>query len=77
MQKSDGMNYAPKGKPSPVVKPGEFIIAAVALDQNLLITLYSRSGHTTLFRQRDFREAEAAVHIRLRPRLSPKPLDVG
>lgn len=35
MQKSYGMNYAPKGKPSPVVKPGEFIIAAVALDQNL------------------------------------------
>ncbi|WP_433939896.1 Gfo/Idh/MocA family protein [Paenibacillus lautus] len=32
MQKSDGMNYAPKGKPSPVVKPDEFIIAAVALD---------------------------------------------
>lgn len=32
MQKSDGMNYAPKGKPSPVVKPGEFIIVAVALD---------------------------------------------
>ncbi|WP_199615821.1 Gfo/Idh/MocA family protein [Paenibacillus alkalitolerans] len=32
MQKSDGMNYAPKGKPNPVVKPGEFIIAAVALD---------------------------------------------
>ncbi|WP_127596554.1 Gfo/Idh/MocA family protein [Paenibacillus lautus] len=32
MQKSDGMNYAPKVKPSPVVKPGEFIIAAVALD---------------------------------------------
>ena len=26
------MNYAPKGKPSPVVKPGEFKIAAVALD---------------------------------------------
>ncbi|AFC30197.1 dehydrogenase [Paenibacillus mucilaginosus 3016] len=32
MQKNDGMNYAPKGKPNPVVKPGEFIIAAVALD---------------------------------------------
>jgi predicted dehydrogenase len=32
MQKSDGMNYAPKGKPNPVVKAGEFIIAAVALD---------------------------------------------
>ena len=31
-QKSDGMNYAPQGKPNPVVKPGEFIIAAVRLD---------------------------------------------
>ena len=26
------MNYAPKGKPNPVVKPGEFIFAAVGLD---------------------------------------------
>jgi len=32
MQKSDGMNYAPVGKPSPVVNPGEFPFAAVALD---------------------------------------------
>ena len=32
MQKSDGMNYAPEGKPAPVVKPGEFPFAAVALD---------------------------------------------
>ncbi|CAM3004126.1 Gfo/Idh/MocA family protein [Rariglobus hedericola] len=31
-QKSDGMNYAPQGKPRPVVKPGEFIFAAVHLD---------------------------------------------
>lgn len=31
-QKKDGMNYAPKGKPAPVVNPGEFCIAAVALD---------------------------------------------
>lgn len=28
----DGMNYAPKGKPNPVVKPGEFVFSAVALD---------------------------------------------
>lgn len=28
----DGMNYAPKGKPAPVVEPGEFVFAAVALD---------------------------------------------
>lgn len=32
IQKSDGMNYAPKGKPNAVVKPGEFVFAAVALD---------------------------------------------
>lgn len=32
MNVSDGMNYAPKGKPEPVVKKGEFHIAAVALD---------------------------------------------
>src|ERR1043165_7835814 len=32
MSKSDGMNYAPQGKPSLVVEPGEFIFAATALD---------------------------------------------
>ncbi|MFB9324653.1 Gfo/Idh/MocA family protein [Paenibacillus aurantiacus] len=32
MTKNDGMNYAPKGKPNPVAGPGEFTIAAVALD---------------------------------------------
>jgi len=26
------MNYAPKGKPNPVVKPGEFVFSAIALD---------------------------------------------
>lgn len=30
--RSEGMTYAPKGKPSPVVKDGEFIFSAVALD---------------------------------------------
>ncbi|MBS5956261.1 MAG: Gfo/Idh/MocA family oxidoreductase [Clostridiales bacterium] len=29
---NDGMNYAPKGKPEPVVSKGTFCIAAVALD---------------------------------------------
>ena len=32
MKVSDGMNYAPKGKPTPVVKPGEFVFSAVRLD---------------------------------------------
>ena len=31
-QKSDGMNYAPEGKPAPVVEKGAFPFAAVALD---------------------------------------------
>ena len=29
---SNGMTYAPKGKPAPVVKPGEFIFSAAHLD---------------------------------------------
>ncbi|MBB3113067.1 putative dehydrogenase [Paenibacillus phyllosphaerae] len=32
MTNNDGMTYAPKGKPNPVVGPGEFTIAAIALD---------------------------------------------
>jgi len=32
MQKSDGMSYAPKGKPQPVCEAGEFVFSAVALD---------------------------------------------
>src|SRR5258706_14845140 len=32
VQKSDGMNYAPQGKPRPVVQPGEFVFAAAYLE---------------------------------------------
>lgn len=32
VQKADGMNYAPQGKPRPVVKAGEFVFAAAHLD---------------------------------------------
>lgn len=32
MAAGDGMNYAPVGKPKPVVGPGDFVLAAVALD---------------------------------------------
>ncbi len=31
-EKASGMNYAPPGKPNPVVKPGEFVFAAAHLD---------------------------------------------
>lgn len=32
MDRSNGMMYAPEGKPQPVCKPGEFVIAAMALE---------------------------------------------
>lgn len=32
MTVGDGMNYAPKSKPSPVCEPGEFLVAAIGLD---------------------------------------------
>lgn len=32
VQKADGMTYAPEGKSEKVVKPGEFVFAAIALD---------------------------------------------
>ncbi|WP_313774044.1 Gfo/Idh/MocA family oxidoreductase [Enterobacter huaxiensis] len=32
MNKNDGMHYAPVGKPQPVVREGEFVFAAAALD---------------------------------------------
>src|SRR5438132_9501461 len=32
MPAADGMTYAPEGKPAPVVKPGAFPFAAMALD---------------------------------------------
>lgn len=32
MSNANGMTYAPKGKPAPVVKSGEFVFAASALD---------------------------------------------
>ena len=32
MQRSDGMNYAPQGKPKPVVGANEFVFAATALE---------------------------------------------
>ena len=36
VQTADGASYAPKGKPNPVVKPGEFVIAAAHMDHGHL-----------------------------------------
>lgn len=35
--KADGMNYAPQGKPNPVVKPDEFTFAAAHLDHGHIV----------------------------------------
>ena len=32
MNRMDGMNYAPQGRPKPVVKPGEFVFSAAHID---------------------------------------------
>ncbi len=32
MERKEGMEYMPQGKPNPVVKPGEFVFAAMGLD---------------------------------------------
>lgn len=44
MSKSDGMTYAPKGKPSPVVQAGEFTFAAAHLDHG---HIYGQSNGLT------------------------------
>ncbi|MEK0315823.1 Gfo/Idh/MocA family protein [Cohnella sp. 56] len=68
VQKSDGMNYAPKGKPSPVVGAGEFVFAAVALDHGHIYGMangLSEAGATLKWvydRDRARAEALAAAH---------------
>ncbi|MBB6429247.1 Gfo/Idh/MocA family protein [Algisphaera agarilytica] len=37
MASNDGMNYAPTGKPDPVVEPGEFCFAVTAMDHGHII----------------------------------------
>ena len=32
MAQKDGMTYAAKGKPDPVVRPGEFVFSVIGLD---------------------------------------------
>jgi len=41
MNRSDGMNYAPEGKPKPVVASGEFQFAAVGLDHGHIFGMSS------------------------------------
>ena len=43
MKIPDGMTYAPKGKPCPVVKPGEFLFSAAHLDHGHIFLLSARS----------------------------------
>lgn len=62
MNSKDGMNYAPVGKPSPVVKSGEFIIAAIALDHGhiygMVNGLLEAGANIKWVYDRDFKRAE-------------------
>ncbi len=61
--KQDGMNYAPKGKPQPVVKENEFCIAAIALDHGHIYGMcngLTEAGATVKWvYDRDVKKAEA------------------
>ncbi|SFQ32024.1 Predicted dehydrogenase [Butyrivibrio proteoclasticus] len=63
MDKKDGMNYAPKGKPAPVVNKGEFVIAAIALDHGHIYGMCNgliEAGATLKWvYDRDVKKAEA------------------
>jgi len=63
MQASDGMNYAPKGKAKPVVKPGEFVFSAVRLDHghiNGMVNALTEAGGTLKYVwDRDPKKVEA------------------
>ena len=63
IQKSDGMNYAPQGKPRPVVGPGEFIFAAAHLEHGHIYGqcngLLEAGGELKLVYDQDPRKVEA------------------
>lgn len=63
MDRKDGMNYAPKGKPAPVAAPGEFVIAAIALDHGHIYGMCNglvEAGATLKWvYDRDIKKAEA------------------
>ena len=39
MSNSDGMKFAPVGKPAPVCNPGDFCFAAAGLDQAIALSV--------------------------------------
>ena len=52
MNVSDGMNYAPQGKPQPVVKPGEFVFSAAHIDHGHIYGMcngLTEAGGTTKY----------------------------
>ncbi|MDL2232534.1 Gfo/Idh/MocA family oxidoreductase [Ruminococcaceae bacterium OttesenSCG-928-L11] len=70
---SDGMNYAPKGIPSPVVKPGEFAFAAIALDHGHIYGMCNglTEAGATLKRVYDPNPAKVAAFCQQFPGVTP------
>ena len=69
MSASDGMNYAPKGKPQPVVRPGEFVFSAVRLDHGHIYGMCNglTEAGATLKYVWDPDEAKVAAFLRAFP----------
>jgi len=69
MKISDGMNYAPKGKPQPVVRPGEFVFSAVRLDHGHIYGMCNglTEAGATLKYVWDPDEAKVAAFLRAFP----------
>ena len=74
---SDGMNYAPQGKPRPVVAPGEFAFAVIGLDHGHiygqcnglieagadLVAVYDQSISSTILHEPPSEEALKALWL--------------
>ena len=73
MQTKDGMNYAPQGKPAPVVKPGEFVFSAVGLEHGHIYVmangLIEAGGTVKYVWDRD--PAKMAAFIKAYPQAKP------
>ena len=71
MAAKDGMFYAAKGKPDPVVKPGEFVFSAVGLDHGHIYGMTSGLLDAGATLKYVYDPDPQKVEARLTPRPSP------
>ena len=73
MKVSDGMNYAPKGKPRPVVSEGDFVFSAVRLDHGHIYGMCNglTEAGATLKYVYDPDESKVAAFLKAFPQAKP------